>query len=101
MAPKEYRRRIIDDELDEILQGAAAVALDGPKGVGKTATAQRRAGSTVRLDDPAQRAIARADPRVPLQGKAPVLLDEWQYVPAIWDAVRRAVDEDDTPNRFC
>jgi predicted AAA+ superfamily ATPase len=88
-----YRRRSIDDELDELAGALPAIALEGPKGVGKTATAQRRAATIVRLDEPAQRQIAEADPGRLLTGKAPVLLDEWQRVPALWDAVRRAVDD--------
>ena len=48
-----YRRRIIDDELDELLAGLPAVALDGPKAVGKTATALRRAETVHRLDNDA------------------------------------------------
>jgi predicted AAA+ superfamily ATPase len=88
-----YRRRSIDDELDELVGALPALALEGPKGVGKTATAQRRAATIVRLDEPAQRQIAEADPGRVLTGGGPVLLDEWQRVPALWDAVRRAVDD--------
>lgn len=95
-----YEPRILDAELDEILAAVPAVALEGPKGVGKTATAERRAVTIFRLDDPAQRAIAEADPRVMLASPTPVLIDEWQHVPPVWDAVRRAVDRDSTPNRY-
>jgi predicted AAA+ superfamily ATPase len=49
-----YLPRTIDLELDELLPLAPAIALDGPKGVGKTGTAQRRAALTWFLDDPAQ-----------------------------------------------
>lgn len=88
-----YRRRVLDDELDELVGALPALALEGPKGVGKTATAERRAATVVRLDEPAQRQIAEADPGRMLTGDGPVLLDEWQRVPALWDAVRRAVDD--------
>jgi len=88
-----YRRRIIDDELDELVGALPALALEGPKGVGKTATAERRASTVLRLDEPAQQQIADADPSRALTGRGPVLLDEWQRVPALWDAVRRAVDD--------
>ncbi len=96
----EYIRRIVDDELDELLSELPAVALEGPKGVGKTASAERRVATRFRLDVPAQRALAAADPEVLLSAQPPILIDEWQYVPAVWDAVRRAVDRDATPNRF-
>ncbi|HTE62559.1 MAG TPA: DUF4143 domain-containing protein [Solirubrobacteraceae bacterium] len=96
----DYKRRSIDDELDELVGALPALALEGPKGVGKTATAQRRASTIVRLDEPAQQQIAAADPARVLAGSGPVLLDEWQRVPALWDAVRRAVDDGAPPGRF-
>jgi predicted AAA+ superfamily ATPase len=95
-----YRRRIIDDELDELAAALAAIAIEGPKAVGKTATALQRAGSSHRLDDPDERGIAAADLDRLLETKPPILIDEWQYVPAIGDRVRRAVDADASPGRF-
>ena len=96
----EYLPRLVDSELDELMPELSAIALEGPKGVGKTETAQRRARTVHYLDEPAQRAIAEADPAQVLSGAPPLLLDEWQRVPAVWDAVRRAVDREDTPGRF-
>lgn len=96
----EYRRRVVDSELDELVPGLPALVLEGPKGVGKTETARRRAGSIYQLDDPAQRAIAEAEPAQVLTGKRPVLIDEWQRVPAVWDAVRRAVDRDGASGQY-
>lgn len=96
----EYRPRIVDGELDELLGALPAILLEGPKGVGKTATAEQRVASIVRMDDPAQREIAAADPSLLLQRERPILLDEWQLVPAVWDAVRRAVDDDNSPNQY-
>lgn len=96
----EYIPRIVDGELDELLDALPAVALEGPKGVGKTATGERRAATTFQLDTPTHRQLAEADPAQLLEADPPVLLDEWQHVPAVWDAVRRAVDRDSTPNRY-
>ena len=96
----DYTRRIVDGELDELLPQLAAIAIEGPKAVGKTATAERRATSVHRVDVPEMRSIAAADPTVLLKDPPPVLLDEWQHVPALWDAVRAAVDRDPTPGRF-
>jgi len=99
LAPKRpgrgrtYQRRIVDEELDELLQGLPAVALEGAKAVGKTFTALQRANTIHRLDDAAERAIAAADPARLLAGKAPVLIDEWQRLPESFDLVRRAVDD--------
>jgi uncharacterized protein len=88
-----YLFRIVDHELDELMTGLAAVVLEGPKAVGKTATASRRARTVHQLDDPAERDIALADPARLLAGDPPVLIDEWQRVPESWDLVRRAVDQ--------
>lgn len=89
-----YIRRIVDDDLDELFGQLPAVLLDGPKGVGKTETALQRARTVRRLDEPSVRQIAIADVDAPLDGQRPVLLDEWHHVPALWDAVKRAVDRD-------
>lgn len=97
---RAYLRRVVDDELDHLMTQLAAIALEGPKGVGKTATAARRAATDRRLDDPAQLALVRADPRRLAAGDPPVLIDEWQRLPSSWDVVRRAVDEDPSPGRF-
>jgi predicted AAA+ superfamily ATPase len=88
----EYRRRILDDELDELSQQLAAIAIEGAKAVGKTETASQRAATTFELDDDAQRALAEADLDRVINSPPPVLIDEWQYLPATWDKVRRAVD---------
>jgi hypothetical protein len=96
----EYLKRLVDTELDELMEGLPAISLEGPRGVGKTATAQRRARTVYRLDEPAQFAVAKADPAQVLTGEAPVLVDEWQRVPAVWDAIRRAVDRENVPGRY-
>ncbi len=95
-----YVRRIVDDELDSLLAELPAVAIEGPRGVGKTATAEQRSKTTFYLDDPAQRAVFEADPGQIITAAAPVLIDEWQKVPAVWDVVRRAVDRGSDPARF-
>ena len=54
----------------------------------------------MRLDEEGQGELARADPRQVLQQPPPVLLDEWQRVPQLWDAVRRAVDDGAPSGQF-
>jgi len=95
-----YVRRIVDDELDELLEGVSAISLDGAKAVGKTLTASQRAHTTVALDDAEQRALLEADPTLLIRGNPPTLVDEWQRAPESWDLVRRAVDVDSSPGRF-
>jgi predicted AAA+ superfamily ATPase len=95
-----YRRRILDDELDVLMRSLPAIALEGPKAVGKTASASQRVATIHELDDPDQRAVAAADPGRLLGYPPPVLIDEWQFVPSVWDRVRRAVDADPAPGRF-
>jgi predicted AAA+ superfamily ATPase len=96
----EYQRRVVDAELDELLPQLSAIALEGAKGVGKTKTAEGRAGSIHLLDDDRQLEVARADVARLLATEPPVLVDEWQRLPAVWDAVRREVDNDSSPARF-
>lgn len=99
-----YRRRVIDDELDEYVQGVpgvtVAVALEGARAVGKTSTAGERAATRYELDNEAHRAVVSADMALALSRPAPVLIDEWQHYPPVWDRVRRAVDDHDPPGPF-
>ena len=88
-----YRRRLIDDELDALLPELPAIGVDGPKGVGKTATGLQRATTVLSLDDPVALSVVRADPVRALGRPRPILIDEWQRAPEVWDHVRRAVDD--------
>lgn len=96
----EYRRRVVDAELDELVPALPALSLEGPKGVGKTSTARRRGGTVVRLDDPGVLEIVAAQPSRLATGTAPIVIDEWQRYPHSWDVVRRAVDENPVGGRF-
>ena len=92
---------MVDPLLTEILEEFPAAMLVGPRAVGKSTTAERHAASVVRLDRPNEAAIFEADPDAALQGMPePVLLDEWQEVPSILGAVKRAVDRERRPGRF-
>ena len=96
----DYRRRIVDDILDELFPHLAAVALEGAKGVGKTATASQRAATVFSLNRPEQRETLLADLDLITETPKPVLIDEWQLVPAVWDRVRTAVDDDSTGGSY-
>ncbi|HRL50729.1 MAG TPA: DUF4143 domain-containing protein [Propioniciclava sp.] len=97
-----YRRRIVDDLLDSVFvpDGLAAVALEGAKGVGKTATGMQRASTALSLTSAGQREALAANPDLVVQVPAPVLIDEWQLEPGVWDRVRHAVDDDPSGGRF-
>ncbi len=96
----KYLRRTLDATLDTLLPLAPAIAIDGPKGVGKTGTAQRRARSSWFLDLAEFRALAEADPYFRSVPAGTFLLDEWQRVPQTWDVVRRQVDAGAPAGRF-
>jgi len=100
VAKNPYVSRVIDAELGELLRSVPAVVLEGPKGVGKTESATRLAETVRRLDVPAQRAVVAADPQLALEGRRPLLIDEWQRHPPVWDAVKRAVDDGAEPGSF-
>jgi len=66
----------------------------GPRACGKTTTARRHVATVVRLDREAEAAPVRADPDAVLAAlDVPILLDEWQLVPDVLAAVKRAVDD--------
>lgn len=94
---KEYLPRILDAVLEEYLDEFGAVYLRGPKWVGKTTTSLQKAKSAIKLQDPSVAELRRIGPEFfidyILQGEFPRLIDEWQLLPSIWDAVRFQVDE--------
>jgi predicted AAA+ superfamily ATPase len=96
-----YRTRVVDAELERRLQVAGAVVIEGPKACGKTETARQAAASSVLLDiDASARQAAAVDPALILAGPVPRLIDEWQLEPAVWNHVRRAVDDRPDPGQF-
>ena len=95
-----YVPRLVDSLLEEYLAELPAVMVVGPRACGKTTTAARLARSVVRLDSD-DAAAFRASPDAALRSRdEPVLLDEWQMVPEVLSAVKRAVDADRRPGRF-
>ncbi|MDR1635262.1 MAG: DUF4143 domain-containing protein [Bifidobacteriaceae bacterium] len=99
--PRAYIGRVADAQLGERLGRVGAVLVEGVKGCGKTETARRVAASEVALDlDLVSRQTAQIDPARILDGPAPRLIDEWQVVPEVWNAVRRAVDSRAADGQF-
>ena len=101
MCPPPYTPRLVDRPLADLFAQLPALLIVGPRATGKTTSARRLARSVVRLDVPAEAAAFRFDADAALGAMpTPVLLDEWQEVPELMGAVRRAVDEDSSPGRF-
>ena len=97
MVEQNYINRISDAKLTEYINTFGAVLIEGPKWCGKTTSAARRANSELRIADPSNnyqaKRLAENDVSTALQGDRPRLIDEWQEVPATWDAVRYACDQ--------
>ena len=104
LTPKGYRRRLVEGLILKTLESAGAASIEGPKNCGKTWCARSLSNSEYSLVDPednfANLRIAKADPSAALEGEEPHLIDEWQDVPKIWDAVRYTVDREGRKGRF-
>ena len=89
-----YLSRVVDAELEDRLASAGAVLIEGPKACGKTETAKQMAASQVRLDvDAGARSLVGASPETLFSLEAPILFDEWQVTPDLWNLIRREVDD--------
>lgn len=89
----DYLARIADAELVRRLSSSGAVLIEGPRACGKTETALRLAKTVFRLDvEPSSRTAVSAAPELLFQRPAPILYDEWQTTPELWNLVRREVD---------
>ena len=92
-----YLNRIADELLSRKLRSSAAVLVEGPKWCGKTSTCAQLAKSVIYIQDPdkrnSYRKMADTQPSLLLQGETPRLIDEWQTIPVLWDAVRFAADQ--------
>lgn len=101
MDQQNYKPRIIDRKVEEYLSAFGAVCIEGPKWCGKTWTSAYHSKSEIYIGDPAgnfqNRQLAQLSPALVLEGKTPRLIDEWQEVPPLWDAVRYKVDQ--TPQK--
>lgn len=104
MDRKGYRPRVIDKKLDLYLSAFGAVCIEGPKWCGKTWTASCYSKSEILIGDPSggfqNRKLAELSPSLVLEGENPRLIDEWQEVPPLWDAVRHQVDQRTDKGQF-
>lgn len=100
----KYLPRILDAKIEEYLKVFGAVCIEGPKWCGKTWTSSYHCNSEIFMGDPAgnfqNRQLAEISPALVLEGETPRLIDEWQEVPPIWDAVRYQVDQSAEKGQF-
>lgn len=88
-----YLPRVVDAELADLMRAVGAVLIEGPKACGKTATASQVAATKFEMDEDATaRASIELNPDYLFDRAAPILFDEWQVAPELWNRVRRAVD---------
>lgn len=104
MERKDYRPRLIDNIIDSYLDAFGAVCVEGPKWCGKTWTSSYHCKSEIMLGNPdgnfQNRQLAQMSPSLVLEGETPRLIDEWQEVPQLWDAVRYKVDQNGNKGQF-
>ena len=95
-----YQPRLMDQRLEELLRSVPAVSVEGARAVGKTRTARAHGTTFIAVDDPDERAQLAAIGSRFTALPSPLVIDEWQRMPELWDRVRRAVDDDPSPGRF-
>ena len=104
MIRKDYKPRVIDETIEQYLKTFGAICIEGPKWCGKTWTSSHHSNSEIYIGDPSgnfqNRTLAQMSPELVLDGKSPRLIDEWQEVPPLWDAVRHKVDESGGKGQF-
>ena len=104
MENDNYKPRLIDKHIGEMLEIFGALCVEGPKWCGKSWTSAHHSASVISLANPADnfqnRRMAEMSPDLVLDGAEPRLVDEWQEVPPIWDAVRYKVDESTRKGRY-
>lgn len=101
---ENYKDRLVDNDINELLTMFGAISIEGPKYCGKTWTALNHANSSVLLtkSDDANSDYQRAllDRKLIYTNEHPELIDEWQSIEQIWDDVRTRCDEDGIPGKF-
>ncbi len=104
LTKKGYKERLIDKNIKEDLKIFGAISIEGPKWCGKTWTALNHANSVIFLNNTADnfraKHLAEMDVDLVLNEEQPELIDEWQEVPAIWDAIRFKCDEDKKKGKY-
>ena len=100
MQKEKYIPRLVDKKIKDYLEVFGAISIEGPKWCGKTWSALAHANSAVFLDDEETKAKALLNLEYIFLNKFPLLIDEWNMVPKIWDAVRHKCDEIATKGNY-
>ena len=101
---EKYKARIMDAQVRRYLATFGAICIEGPKWCGKTWISSYHANSEFLVADSSNnfqnRKLAEMSPSIVLEGETPRLIDEWQEVDVIWDAVRYTVDQRGKKGQF-
>lgn len=100
-----YRPRLIDPKIENNMKVFGAVNLIGAKACGKTSSGEHHTKQKICIastdGEYSSRTIAQINPALILKDtKRPCLIDEWQELPQIWDAVRFECDEQQQAGQF-
>lgn len=100
----KYKNRIMDEQVKRYLNTFGAICIEGPKGCGKTWISSYHANSEYLIADSTNnfqnKKLAEISPELILEGTTPRLIDEWQEVDSIWDAVLNAIDQRGEKGQF-
>ena len=92
----KYLPRIVDKEIDELMEIMGAILIEGCKWCGKSTTGLYHAKSVIEFQNPDRKQeydnIRNTKPSLFLNGEKPRMFDEWQMYPVVWDSVRTDVD---------
>lgn len=100
LKPDNYKPRLIDKKIDDLLQVCGAVSIEGPKWCGKTFTSLNHAASAINMDDEETRRRFKLNSELVLNEQKPELIDEWSREPTIWDKIIRKCDLLETKGNY-
>ena len=105
---REVLTGLAERRLEEVVEARLAeepvVVLNGPRTVGKSTLLSELAGrlgrAVIDCDDLATRAAVRSDPARFVESDQLVLIDEYQHVPELLDAIKAQLNRDLRPGRY-
>lgn len=101
---KKYFPRLIEKTIEEQMEIIGAIVIEGPKWSGKSTTSERYAKTIIKLQDPIvfrrYQLYASSDRNLLLRGDKPLMFDEWQKIPDLWDFIRTNIDEQNSRGHY-